>query len=603
MLIKALCDYADAQSGQGSPPEGFAAKDIHFRIQLSSEGEVLDITDVRTVETVTDKKGKEKEIKKPCRITLPERTQKPGIESNYIEHRPLYIFGLNSEKGEFTPNDKTDKAKKSHEAFIKHELEFLDGIDSDICNAYRKFLQNWVPENECENPYLKNLGKEYESSSFGFWLGVAENPLEEDEQYKKKYIEMYNAKKAESDNGEKSVCGITGEKLPLARLHDKIKFPGGQSSGCQFVSMNENAYESYGKEQSFNSGISEVAMKKYTAMFNKLLSDNNHHTKLGDMTIIYFAVKNDDSKECGLFSEFLSGNPDDKTDKETEQTLDNKIKKASRGLASDEDIIAEIEDCSDSTFYIAGFTPNSSRICQKFIYRDSFGNIMKNMIKHKRDLSIGEKNNFGISFYNIGKELVPPKSKEEPPAPLMSAVMLAAFNGTRYPDGLLATALNRIKADNDDDKNKFVKINRVRAGILKACINRKYNKEVIKMSWDNESKDSAYICGGVFAIYEKIQKDSVVGELNRTIKDAYFASACARPATVFARLSVLSSNHLRKLDEPARVWYNKLIQTTLDRIEGKIPQTLTTEEQAQFCLGYYQMNSKLYASNKADRKD
>ena len=84
-------------------------------------------------------------------MILPQRTQKPGICSNYIEHRPLYIFGLNYEEGKFTPDDKTNKARKSHEAFVKHELEFLNGLDSDICIAYRKFIEKWMPENETEN--------------------------------------------------------------------------------------------------------------------------------------------------------------------------------------------------------------------------------------------------------------------------------------------------------------------------------------------------------------------------------------------------------------------------------------------------------------------
>lgn len=602
MLIKALCDYADAQDSRDALPKGYAKQDIHYRIQLSPDGEVIGITDVKLTDTVRDKKGREKPVQKPRSIELPVRTQKPGIESNYIEHRPLYIFGLNYNDGVFTPDDSTNKARKSHEAFVKHELEFLEGLDSDICNAYRNFLLNWQPENECENPFLKNLGKEYKSAYFGFWFGMGQAALEEDEQYKAKYTAIYNEKAAESDAAEKAVCSILGEKLPIARLHDKIKFPGGQPSGCQFVCMNDNAYESYGKVQSFNSGVSEAAMKKYTAMFNKLLSDKAHHTKINDMVIIYFAIKSNDSAECGLFSSLMYDNHDDNTDGETEQAIDMRMKNAAQGLAADEKTVSAIETDPDCTFYIAGFTPNSSRICQKFIYRDSFGSIMSNMMKHQRDMKINEKSSRKIYFSTIGRELISPKStKEVPPPSLMADIMLAAFNGTKYPDGLLAAVVNRIKTDSDEEKNHFIKINDVRAGILKACINRKYNKEVITMSWDKENKNAGYICGGVFAIYEKIQKDSAGGDLNRTIKDAFFSAACSRPASVFAKLTMLSNNHMRKLDDAACVWYNKLIQETLDNIEGGIPLTLSVEDQAQFCLGYHLMNERLYT--KSDRKD
>lgn len=604
MLIKALCDYADAQGGKDSLPDGFSAQDIHYRIQLSPEGQMIGIIDVKKPEYIKDKKGKEKQVYKPCSIVLPKRTQKRGIESNFIEHRSSYIFGLNYEKDGFTPDDKTNKARKSHEAFVKHELEFLEGMDSDICNAYRNFLLNWKPENECNNPYLLNIKKDYTKSNFGFWFGVGQAALEDDKQYKEKYIMLCNKKAEVLDNSEKAVCSILGKKLPIARIHDTIKFPGGHTSGCLFVCMNDTAFESYGKTQSFNSGVSEEAMKKYTSMFNKLLADKEHHAKIGDMVIIYFAVKNDDSAECRLFGDFISDSGKDKIDGETEQAVNTRIKEAAQGLAPSESTVANMEADPNSTFYIAGFTPNSSRICQKFIYRNSFGSIMKNMIKHRQDMMIGENSSRKIYFSTIGRELISPKSTNEKPSPpLMANIMLAAFNGTRYPDGLLATVVNRIKTDSDEDKKHYIKINSVRAGLLKACINRKYNREVIKMSWDKENRNPGYICGGMFAIYEKIQKDSVEGELNRTIKDAYFASACSRPASVFAKLTTLSMNHMRKLDDGVCIFYNKLIQETLDNIDGNIPLTLTNEDQAQFCLGYFLMNSRLYSSNKSDRKD
>lgn len=602
MLIKALCDYADAQDSRDALPKGYAKQDIHYRIQLSPDGEIIGINDARKETLVKGKNGKEKSVLKPSSIILPERTQKPGIESNYIEHRPLYIFGLNYNDGVFTPNDNTNKARKSHEAFVNHELEFLEGLDSDICNAYRNFLLNWRPENECENPLLTGLGKDYKSAYFGFGFGVGEDTLENDEQYKAKYNAIYSEKAAAADNGEKAVCSILGERLPVARLHDKIKFPGGQPSGCQFVCMNDNAYESYGKVQSFNSGVSETAMKKYTAMFNKLLADREHHTNISEMVLIYFAVKNNDSPECGLFSSFFFDTSDGNTDGEKEQAINDRMKKVAQGVAPDAKGAAALEADPDSTFYIAGFTPNSSRICQKFICRDSFGNIIKNMLKHRQDMKINEKSDRKIYFSTIGKELISPKSTlEKPPPSLMADIMLAAFNGTRYPDGLLATVVNRIKVDSDEEKNHFIKINDVRAGIIKACLNRKYNKEVIKMSWDKDNKNPAYICGGLFAVLEKIQRDSVEGELNRTIKDAYFASACARPASVFPLLIKLAQNHMRKIEKPG--YLNSVVGELMDCLDGGFPSTLNLDDQGRFMVGYYQMNQKLYTSNKTDRKD
>ena len=71
-----------------------------------------EIIDCQTTETVlSGKKTKEKKV--PVEMQMPLRTEKPGIDANIAEHRPLYIFGLNLEKDGLTPNDRTDK-QRSH---------------------------------------------------------------------------------------------------------------------------------------------------------------------------------------------------------------------------------------------------------------------------------------------------------------------------------------------------------------------------------------------------------------------------------------------------------------------------------------------------------
>lgn len=120
------------------------------------------------------------------------------------------------------------------------------------------------------------------------------------------------------------------------------------------------------------------------------------------------------------------------------------------------------------------------------------------------------------------------------------------------------------------------------------------------MSWNVENKNPAYLCGGLFAIYEKIQQESSGGNLNRTIKDAYFASACSRPSSVFPKLAKLANNHTRKLSDAAEVYYNKMIGDVMAGLEGEFPSTLSLDDQGRFIVGYYQMNKKLYTSNKGE---
>lgn len=602
MLIKALCDYADKQASS-SIPEGFAEQDIHYRIILSEDGDLKNILPYNDHKTIKDKKGNDKIIEVRRKICLPVRTQKTCIDSNIIEHRPLYIFGLNYDKDEFSPDDDKNKARKSHNAFVQHELEFFDGIESTACKAYRKFIEKWNPENETDNPFLKELGKNYKGAYFGFSIGTETDYLESDPQFLEKY-KTYYCEKNENRNDEViSVCGILGEKGTTARLHDKIKFPGGQTSGCQLVCMNDTAFESYGKTQSYNSNVSEQAMKKYTEVFNKLLSDRTHHCSLGDMVLIWFAVKKDDSAECSVFSALLGNS----SDKDTDRQIETLMKYARSGYTTDKESIDALITDDKVSFYIAGLTPNNSRICQKFIYKGSFGEMLKNLMKHQSDMMINENNIHPVYFGGIAKQLISPKStNEKVPSPLMSAIMLAALNNTKYLDALLATIIRRVKTDSDDEKDHYIKLNDTRAGILKACLNRKYNKEEITMAWNDENKNPAYLCGGLFAVYEKIQQDSSGGNINRTIKDSYFASACSRPSSVMAHLEKLSVHHVSKIskEKPKLAKEFKIILGTLmNDLNDGYPNTLTTDDQGRFILGYYQMSRKIFYLGKDERME
>lgn len=584
MLIKALCEYADKLEENGTDiiPEGWSQEEISFRIWLKPDGSISSIEDLRIP-------------KKSRNVILPERTQKPGIESNIIEHRPLYIFGLNYDKGTFSADDRTDKARKSHAAFVERNSDFFKDLESEVCRAYYSFVCRWNPQNEMNNEELLNLGKSYSTAKFGFGLSGAKGKLEDDEEFKNKYSEYLRQLESArvTDDTELVTCGITGEKLSIARIHDKIKFPGGNSTGCVLVGMKESAFESYGKTQSYNSNISEVAMKKYSSALNKLLADEKHRIKIDDMVIVYFAMKNNDAAECQLMSLTFG-----KQDEQAETKLNDVYAGIKKGkvdyssLGIDENV----------TFYTVGMTPNSSRICQKFIYRDRFANIIDNLIQHQRDLMVDENAERQVYLSAIKKELVSPKSKNETvPPPLISGIMLAALKGTNYPSALLASVVRRVKTDSDEDNKHYIKLNSTRAGIIKACINRKLRnsgqKEEITMAWDENNRNPAYICGGLFAVYEKIQREAAGVDLNRTIKDTYFASACSRPSVIFPKLAQLSQNHLRKLEDGRVIYFNKLIGGLIDGLDSRFPQTLDLDSQGRFIIGYYQMNQKLYNPN------
>lgn len=588
MLIKGLCDYYDVLQLEGKVlPEGYSNVPIKYKVALTEDGTIKEIIPYQT--KVEDKYVAIIE-------KMPKRTEKPGIESNIIEHRPVYIFGLNYEDGILTEKDKTGKAKKSHEAFVNKNLAFIDGLNSPIINAYRKFIENWDPINETDNSLLQGLGKGYSTGGFVFCLsGEPDRLLHNEEEIIKKYEQILREEKEKTGDTVTAQCAITGENAEIARIHSKIKgVYGGLAVGNVLVSFKNPAEESYGNEQSYNSNISENAMLKYTEALNYILASNKHKLAFDDVTIIFWAIKSGESEE-EFFRALLANNGVGTSAESIEETIYELLKRGKNGVIRSE----ELENIDGNVdFYIAGIKPNSSRLSLKFIVKKKYADILWNIAKFQEELQTSS--NFKpVSLQAIKKELVSPKTSKENartnPA-LISGIFETMINGTRFPEELLSTMVRRVKTDNGKEK-----INYVRAGVIRACLNRNYEKEELKVGLDRENHSEAYLCGRLFAVLEKVQIESAGGELNRTIRDAYFSSAATKPVMVFPRLNRLAQNHLKKLEGKGREKYEayeKLIKEIVSKLNDNFPDYLNLREQGEFIIGYYKQSQVMFAETK-----
>lgn len=589
MLIKALNEYYDILSEAGKVcPDGFSTQKVHYMIMLRKDGTISGIVDV----TESDLEGKKKNI--PLEIILPKRNSIPKINSEIIEHRPSYIFGLNYDKksGKYSAEDEKNRAKKSHEAFVKTNLEYTEGMTSDIVIAYRNFIKNWKPEDETNNEYLLKIGSKYSASNFCFALdGHTEITLHDmDGDICSKIKNEINSKQEEKST---QICAITGKRGEIAKIHDRISgLKGAQASGASMVCFNNKAEESYGKSQSYNSSVSQDTMRRYTEALNILISDSHHRMYMDDMTVVFWAMSFNDTKEINMFSLMFNPSKDQLDAGETEMVLKKAVEAMGIGKTVD---LSSIDIDENVEFYVVGLTPNTSRISQKFLYHDKFGKIFGNVALHQADMFIdGSKGN--IPLWRIMKEIKSPKStNEKTPPPLISAVFQAALSGGKYPESLLETAVRRVKTDKS--------VNYVRAGIIKACINRKSriykNKEELKLALDIENNDQAYLCGRLFAMLERIQNNASTSELNRTIKDSYFSSACAKPADIFPRLMKLAQYHLKKDDYG--IIDNKIVGEIMEKLGDEFPQTLSLNDQGKFIIGYYHQYQSFF--KKSDKKD
>jgi len=265
--------------------------------------------------------------------------------------------------------------------------------------------------------------------------------------------------------------------------------------------------------------------------------------------------------------------------------------------------LQEIENEIDGStrFHVLGLSPNAARISICFYETSSFKEIAEKLIRHHEDLYIGQK--YPWSIWRIVNETVSRKAKEASPSPLLAgAVMRSVLTGLPYPAALYNGIITRIRADSDDEKTKSQKINTIRAGIIKACLLRKYRylntnpyQEELTMALNVESKNQAYLLGRLFAVLEKAQEEASSNRLNSTIKDRYFTSACANPATTFPVLLRLSQHHIAKAEYGYTI--ERKIREIMDAFEvdnDPFPRSLSLEEQGIFVLGYYHQRSYFF---------
>ena len=125
--------------------------------------------------------------------------------------------------------------------------------------------------------------------------------------------------------------------------------------------------------------------------------------------------------------------------------------------------------------------------------------------------------------------------------------------------------------------------------------------------WNEWEVDS----DGIYRIYESTTEEydedkevnvydldgNIIIGMKATIKDRYFNSACATPASVFPILFKLENSHIKKLEREkgsgSKIFYEKIIGNLMEKLV-LFPRSLSLEEQGKFMLGYYHQTQKKY---------
>ena len=571
MILQALVNHYENLEKQGIvDQEGWCKAKVSYAVNLSRDGEILGILSLK----IEEERGKRK-VWVPRQIKVPEMvTRSSGVSANFLCDNSKYILGIDAEGTNQRVRDCFEAAKEKH-------LSLLRETEGEMAEAVRNFFETWDPEKASECAEIEERWEDLTDG--GNLIFCMDINYAQDDPFIQEAWE--NARNESAEDGQTGICLVTGKEAEISRIHKTIKgVPGAQSSGAALVSFNAPAFESYGKEQSYNAPVGKYAEFAYTTALNYLLNQREYTFQLGDSMIVFWSESAEEEYQAAFFE---AADPKSDNQEEIKGIFDN----LKTGMPVS---IGNFTLDPDQRFYILSLAPNAARLSVRFFYQDSFGNILKNLSAHYERMSIVKPSWESREYMGVRdmlSETVNQNSKDKTPVPNMAAFVLQAIlSGARYPASLYTDVLIRIRAEQGN-------VTWGRAGIIKAYLIRNGNwKEGENyMGLNEESRETAYVLGRLFSVLESIQMDANPG-IKATIRDRYFNSACATPASIFPVLIKLKNSHMKKLERDkggAKVYYEKLLTELMGKLD-EYPKRLSLEEQGKFILGYYHQVQKKY---------
>lgn len=599
MILSALVHLYEELCKQGKiQAEGWGIAKVTHRILLDKEGHLCGIISARK----KVQRGK-KEIEVPCEMCVPlPVTRSSGVKANFLCDNSSYFLAVDS-KG------KVPRTIQCFEAAKELHHQVLEHCHSPVAKAILHFFDTWGSDKAGKDSSIQeNLEDIIAGRNFVFQVDGVD--AIEDEEIRRSWENFQGTSQAGKDSiSLTGQCLITGaENQKIALLHPKIKgVHGAKTMDRNLVSFNEPSFCSYGKDkkQGENSPISEHAAFAYGTALNQLLADQRHTQVIGDTTIVYWSEHGISACQDFMMS-FLGNNAgiDD-------HTLDTIVTHMRNGLPVD---LEGVEISPDEPFYILGLSPNAGRISVRLFLRNTFSKLVTNLSLHQERMKLEgpswEKQN--IPLWKTLKATVNPNGKEQAASPLLSGSLFrAVLQDTKYPASAFQNILLRIFADQDKaaegGRPAIEKISHTKAAFIKAYLlknSKEHWEEKLQMALNENCNDVSYVLGRMFSLLENIQQGANPG-INTTIKERYFNSACATPASVFPILLKLANTHLSKLDGGKAVYFKKKMGALMDKImmpdEGiPFPARLTLEEQGAFILGYYQETQARYKGKEEE---
>jgi CRISPR-associated protein Csd1 len=561
MILEELCCYYAeiVKIHADEIPSFFQSRaSVYAEIVLSKKGEAVAINPLYK----TVKGGNI-----PISLLVPEKIKRTsGIAPNFLCDNAMYLLGIEIGKSTSLSMDRFSSSAQLHQSV-------LYGIKDEGATAVKSFFKSWNPAE------IRDL---FRGCDMAVLLELKANMvfrLENDLCYLHERPKIQTAWREYKQKEQETACAmqslVSGKSLPVTRVHSNLTgLTGGPATGTALVSFNADSLDSYGKSQGFNAPIGIKESFAYTAALNYLLTEPDHHLRIQELTVLFFAISSKD---------------------EENKSKIKKIKWLLQNAMSGREIFKADKEICQTKIFMLGLKARSARAEICFFHIAEVEALIINNMSFTEDCSLcGEYFWLGIGDL-LGRIY---KNERFSPA-VASRFYQSVLFGENLPYSVFQMALLQFKkpypAGSEQQKTEHCCIAVIKAYFIRS---KKYKgeteKEVTGML-NVENKNAGYLLGRMFACLEKVQKESAP-EINTGIKERYFSSACSTPARVFPTLLRLCGYHIHKAKYGD--YLDRIIEELFQSVDA-FPTFLNAESQGYFAIGYYQQRHELYQKKNA----
>ena len=262
MLLQRLIEYS--QRMDKSPVTLYSEGPIHYYINLDQDGksppQLVDLADRSSPRTRWGQ-----------RRPTPQVQRSSGIRPLLLADKAEYTLGYAANE------EKAQRAKKCHQAYLAMV---------ERCATWTKEPDVLTVLNFLKKDPLTKIKLEPDFEPAGIISFVVNDRVIIDNPAVQAFWAFTN--EPEDNESQKMQCLICGNVRPvLERLQTKIKgIPGGQSSGTNIISANEDPYQSYGLHASLIAPTCYKCGEGFTKGLNRLLSSEKNRLISGNTALI-----------------------------------------------------------------------------------------------------------------------------------------------------------------------------------------------------------------------------------------------------------------------------------------------------------------------------